>query len=108
MKILVVAPDVLRQLELADSASAENEGRDSTLLPILRRALRQVRAIGSSATYRRMIRRGAPYGPHLPEGAPEDGKERGISSFVLCGSRVGQFELTQNVGSNYKNFHELC
>ena len=33
---------------------------------------------------RRMIRRGATYGPHLPEGAPEDGVERGIAAFVIC------------------------
>jgi deferrochelatase/peroxidase EfeB len=31
---------------------------------------------------RRMIRRGGTYGPPLPEGAPEDGVERGIAAFV--------------------------
>jgi Dyp-type peroxidase family len=56
---------------------------------------------------RRMIRRGAPYGPHLPEGAPEDGKERGIAAFVICASLVRQFEFAQNVWINDKNFHEL-
>ena len=35
---------------------------------------------------RRMIRRGATYGPHLPEDAPEDGVERGIAAFVICAS----------------------
>ena len=56
---------------------------------------------------RRMIRRGAPYGPHLPEGTPEDGKERGIAAFIICASLVRQFEFAQNVWINDKNFHEL-
>ena len=56
---------------------------------------------------RRMIRRGATYGPPLPEGAPEDGKERGIAAFVICASLIRQFEFAQNVWINDKNFHEL-
>jgi Dyp-type peroxidase family len=56
---------------------------------------------------RRMIRRGATYGPPLPEGAPEDGKERGIAAFVICASLVRQFEFAQNVWANDRNFHEL-
>jgi Dyp-type peroxidase family len=56
---------------------------------------------------RRMIRRGATYGPPLPEGAPDDGVERGIAAFVICASLVRQFEFAQNVWINDKNFHEL-
>ncbi len=56
---------------------------------------------------RRMIRRGATYGPHLPEDAPEDGQERGIAAFVICGSLIRQFEFAQNVWANDRNFHEL-
>ncbi|HEX4795592.1 MAG TPA: hypothetical protein VH370_17515 [Humisphaera sp.] len=56
---------------------------------------------------RRMIRRGATYGPALPEGAPEDGQERGIAAFVICGSLIRQFEFAQNVWVNDKAFHEL-
>jgi Dyp-type peroxidase family len=56
---------------------------------------------------RRMLRRGATYGPALPEGAPDDGVERGIAAFVLCGSLVRQFEFAQNVWINDPNFHEL-
>ncbi|MFD8249014.1 Dyp-type peroxidase [Nocardia sp. NPDC059691] len=56
---------------------------------------------------RRMIRRGATYGPHLPEGVSEDGAERGIAAFVLCASLVRQFEFAQNVWINDKTFHEL-
>ena len=47
---------------------------------------------------RRLIRRGATYGPHLPEDAPEDGQERGIAAFVICGSLIRQFELRKRVG----------
>ena len=56
---------------------------------------------------RKMIRRGGPYGPPLPEGAPEDGKERGIAGFVGCASLVRQFEFAMNVWANDPNFHEL-
>ena len=56
---------------------------------------------------RRMIRRGATYGPHLPEDAPEDGAERGIAAFVICASLIRQYEFAQNVWINDRNFHEL-
>ncbi|WP_159914359.1 peroxidase [Pantoea sp. 18069] len=56
---------------------------------------------------RRMIRRGATYGPHLPEGMPDDGAERGIAAFVICASLIRQFEFAQNVWVNDRNFHEL-
>ena len=56
---------------------------------------------------RRMIRRGATYGPHLPEDAPEDGVERGIAAFVICASLIRQFEFAQNVWANDRNFNEL-
>ena len=54
-----------------------------------------------------MIRRGGTYGPPLPEGASEDGIERGVGSFVGCASLVRQFEFAQNVWINDPNFHEL-
>jgi deferrochelatase/peroxidase EfeB len=56
---------------------------------------------------RRMIRRGATYGAYLPEGTPDDLKERGIAAFVICGSLIRQFEFAQNVWVNDRNFHEL-
>jgi Dyp-type peroxidase family len=56
---------------------------------------------------RRMIRRGATYGPPLPEGAPDDGQDRGIAAFVICASLIRQFEFAQNVWINDRNFHEL-
>jgi Dyp-type peroxidase family len=65
------------------------------------------RDTGENMNRRRMIRRGATYGPPLPEGAPEDGKERGIAAFVICASLVRQFEFAQNVWVNDRSFHEL-
>ena len=56
---------------------------------------------------RRMIRRGATYGPHLPDGEAEDGAERGIAAFIICASLIRQFEFAQNVWANDRNFHEL-
>ena len=56
---------------------------------------------------RRMIRRGGTYGPPLPEGAAEDGVERGIAAFVGCASLIRQFEFAQNVWANDPSFHEL-
>jgi Dyp-type peroxidase family len=56
---------------------------------------------------RRMIRRGATYGPYLPEGTADDGQERGIAAFVICASLIRQFEFAQNVWVNDRNFHEL-
>jgi Dyp-type peroxidase family len=55
----------------------------------------------------RLIRRGATYGQALPEGAPEDGAERGIAAFIICASLIRQFEFAQNVWINDRNFHEL-
>jgi Dyp-type peroxidase family len=55
----------------------------------------------------RMIRRGATYGPPLPEDAADDGVERGIAAFVICASLIRQFEFAQNVWANDRNFHEL-
>jgi Dyp-type peroxidase family len=56
---------------------------------------------------RKMIRRGGTYGPRLPEGAPEDGMERGIAAFIGCASLVRQFEFAMNVWANDPNFREL-
>jgi Dyp-type peroxidase family len=56
---------------------------------------------------RRMIRRGATYGPALPEGAPDDGADRGIAAFIICASPIRQFEFAQNVWINDRTFHEL-
>ncbi len=56
---------------------------------------------------RRMIRRGATYGPALPDGAPDDGVDRGIAAFIICANLTRQFEFAQNVWINDKTFHEL-
>jgi Dyp-type peroxidase family len=56
---------------------------------------------------RRMIRRGATYGPALPGDAPDDGVDRGIAAFIICADLIRQFEFAQNVWINDKAFHEL-
>ena len=65
------------------------------------------RDTAANVNRRRMIRRGATYGPYLAEDMPEDGKERGIAAFVICASLIRQFEFAQNVWVNDKNFNEL-
>jgi Dyp-type peroxidase family len=55
----------------------------------------------------RMIRRGATYGPALPEGASDDGVDRGIAAFIICADLVRQFEFAQNAWINDRTFHEL-
>ena len=65
------------------------------------------RDTGHNMNRRRMIRRGATYGPHLPEGRPDDGQERGIAAFIVCANLIRQFEFAQNVWINDRNFHEL-
>lgn len=65
------------------------------------------RDTAASINRRRMIRRGATYGPHLPEDAAEDGADRGIAAFIICASLVRQFEFAQNVWTNDSHFHEL-
>ncbi|GAB3204678.1 Dyp-type peroxidase [Nocardia tengchongensis] len=65
------------------------------------------RDTGVNMTRHRMIRRGATYGPQLPEGVPDDGADRGIAAFILCASLVRQFEFAQNVWVNDTTFHEL-
>ena len=56
---------------------------------------------------RQMIRRGGTYGPPLPEGAREDGVERGIAAFIGCASLVRQFEFAMNVWANDPTFKDL-
>jgi hypothetical protein len=43
----------------------------------------------------------------LPEGAPEDGVDRGVAAFVGCASLTRQFEFAMNVWANDPEFHEL-
>ncbi|HXV20186.1 MAG TPA: hypothetical protein VD811_04225 [Desulfuromonadales bacterium] len=65
------------------------------------------RDTAANVNRRRMIRRGATYGPPLPENVPDDGVERGIAAFIICASLIRQFEFAQNVWANDRNFHEL-
>ncbi|BCJ48535.1 peroxidase [Actinoplanes sp. NBRC 14428] len=42
-----------------------------------------------------MLRRGIPYGPYLPEGEPDDGRERGLLFLAVVGDIRRQFEFVQ-------------
>src|SRR3954469_6967543 len=57
---------------------------------------------------RKMIRRGGTYGPALPEGAKDDGVERGIAAFIGCSSLIRQFEFAMNVWVNDPTFKGLA
>jgi deferrochelatase/peroxidase EfeB len=65
------------------------------------------RDTAESVNRHQMIRRGGTYGPRLPEGAPEDGVERGIAAFIGCASLVRQFEFAMNVWVNDPKFKDL-
>ena len=49
VKIPVVHPDVLRELELPDEARADHESGNAALRAVLRRVLRQMRSVGGAA-----------------------------------------------------------
>lgn len=55
----------------------------------------------------RLIRRGLPYGPPLPDGAPDDGNDRGVAVIFGCGSISRQFEFVQRVWLNDRKFNGL-
>jgi deferrochelatase/peroxidase EfeB len=67
--------------------------RDNTVSQIMNRRL--------------IIRRGGTYGPHLPDDAPEDGKNRGIAVFAGCADIARQFEFLIAVWANDPTFEEL-
>ena len=56
---------------------------------------------------RRMIRRGATYGPPLPEARRKTAWSAGSPRSSICASLVRQFEFAQNVWINDQTFHEL-
>jgi Dyp-type peroxidase family len=59
------------------------------------------------ANRNRLIRRGLPYGPPLPEGAPDDGADRGVAVLFGNASISRQFEFVQRVWLNERKFGGL-
>jgi Dyp-type peroxidase family len=55
----------------------------------------------------RMLRRGIPYGPALPEGAADDGNERGLLFLALMADIERQFEFVQAEWLNDGNAFQL-
>jgi deferrochelatase/peroxidase EfeB len=49
---------------------------------------------------RRIVRRGMPYGPGLEEGAADDGVDRGLIGYFLCGDLETQWEFLQRIYAN--------
>ncbi len=58
---------------------------------------------GRLADRRRIMRRGLPYGEPLPEGAPDDGADRGILFLAFNIDIERQFEFIQQQWLNYGN-----
>ena len=110
---LVLAPDkddpeLGADLQRNNNFNYKNEDPQGYAVPLGSHIRRMnPRDTAANMNTRRMIRRGATYGPNLPEGTPDDGQERGIGVFLICASLIRQFEFAQNVWVNDRNFHEL-
>jgi Dyp-type peroxidase family len=57
---------------------------------------------------RLLVRRGLPYGPPLPEGAPDDGQDRGLIGIFLGASIERQFEFVQRAWLGSSRFGGLA
>jgi deferrochelatase/peroxidase EfeB len=55
------------------------------------------------ANRHRIIRRGLPYGPRLPEGQRDDGVDRGVIFIAMNADLERQFEFVQQQWLNYGN-----
>ena len=62
---------------------------------------------GKLVNRHRLIRRGIPYGEPLPEGAPDDGQDRGVIFMCLQASIARQFEFIQSQWLNRGNAFTL-
>jgi Dyp-type peroxidase family len=58
---------------------------------------------GRLSARHRILRRGMPYGPALPDGAPDDGVDRGLLFVCLQASIERQFEIVQTQWCNDGN-----
>ena len=56
---------------------------------------------------RRLIRRGLPYGPLLPDESPDDGMDRGFALLFGCADLERQFEFVQREWINAAKFQGL-
>jgi Dyp-type peroxidase family len=62
---------------------------------------------GKLVNRHRLIRRGIPYGQPLPDGAPDDGEDRGVIFMCLQASIARQFEFVQSQWLNRGNAFTL-
>ncbi len=72
--------------------------------------VRRARPRDGSATNRRrrLVRRGMTYGPALPDGAPDDGVDRGLIGVFLNASIERQYEFVQRRWLNWGSFDGLA
>ena len=63
---------------------------------------------GKLVNRHRLIRRGITYGEPLPEGAEDDGRERGVIFMCLQASVARQFEFVQSQWANGGNAFRLA
>jgi Dyp-type peroxidase family len=73
----------------------------------IRRMNVREKSVSNIMNRRLIIRRGGTYGPGLPEGAPEDGKSRGVAVFAGCADLTRQFEFLISNWANHPEFREL-
>jgi len=81
----------------AFSYADDPDGRRCPIGSHIRRAnpRRSLPFDGALVNRHRLIRRGIPYGPPLPDGAPDDGADRGVVFISLQTSIARQFEFVQ-------------
>jgi deferrochelatase/peroxidase EfeB len=79
----------------------DSEGRRCPIGAHVRRLNpRRAKVMGTPHS-RRLMRRSMPYGPELPPGATDDdGVDRGLIGYFLCGDLEAQFEFIQRVWVN--------
>jgi deferrochelatase/peroxidase EfeB len=86
----LVSPDTINDFNY----STDPKGVTCPFGAHIRRANpRDDRIAGGSASKRRIIRRGAPYGPPYDPKYPDDGIPRGLLGLFICGNLRDQFEF---------------
>src|SRR5262245_1013971 len=78
----ILQPTIAGLLALRAGIQDARQGRQGYLWAVLSNPERRLQLLHEGwRGARTPFRRGATYGPHFPEGAPEDGVERGIAAF---------------------------
>ncbi len=97
------SPELLNNFSYAD----DPEGKKCPIGSHIRRMNPRDAKIDGHARTHRIVRRGLTYGPLLPEGAPDDGIERGVAFMAINASIAHQFEVLQRDWANDCEFAGL-